>query len=193
MRARLQSIAVLTAILTGFTLPTVFAVQEGGQKDKDLPKSEKLEPYKCGSVERLHTLGGVFLASQPKADDFKMAKEGGIKTVINLRKKEELDWDEEALVKQLGMEYHHLGFKSPAELTDEVFDATRKILNSKDKKPILLHCSTANRVGAVWLAHRVLDHGVGYEDALKEAETVGLKLPAYTEKAKAYIERNRKK
>ncbi len=36
------------------------------------------------------------------------------------RPKDELDWDEEALVKKLGMEYHNLPFKSPAGLTDEV-------------------------------------------------------------------------
>jgi hypothetical protein len=44
-------------------------------------------------------------------------------------------------------------------------------------------------VGAVWLAHRVLDGGLSYDDALKEAKTVGLKTPAFEEKVKDYIRR----
>lgn len=156
------------------------------------PVTERLEPYECGTVERLHTLGGVFLASQPAADDFRQAKEGGIKTVINLRHEDETDWDEPALINELGMEYHNIPFKAPDELTDEVFDKARKILNDKEKRPVLMHCSSANRVGAIWLAHRVLDGGLPYDEALNEAKTVGLKLPAYEEKAKDYISRKRK-
>ena len=51
---------------------------------------------------------------------------------------------------------------------------------------MILHCSSANRVGAVWLAHRVLDGGLKYNEALSEAKTVGLKLPAYEERVKEY-------
>jgi protein tyrosine phosphatase (PTP) superfamily phosphohydrolase (DUF442 family) len=109
--------------------------------------------------------------------------------VINLRKEEELDWDEKAAVEKLGMEYHNLGFKAPEELTEEIFNTARQLLSRADKKPILLHCSTANRVGAVWLAHRVLDDGLSFEEARIEAETVGLKLPAFAEKARSYIGR----
>lgn len=159
----------------------------------DKPPPGKLEPYKCGKVERLHTFDGIFLASQPSQDDFKLASENGIKTVIDLRAKGELDWDEAALVKKLGMAYVHVPFKSAAELSDDKFDAVRKVLMDKAKKPILLHCQSANRVGAIWLAHRVLDHNLSYDDALKEAETVGLKSPALSQKAKDYIERKKPK
>ncbi len=190
----LNPLPIWLGVVFALSMSSVPSALERQQKnkDKDLPKAQKLEPYKCGKVERLHTYGGIFLASQPQTDDFKLAKEGGIQTVINLREKDELDWDEEALVKQLGMEYHHLPFKSPAGLTDEIFAKARQVLNNKDKRPILLHCSSANRVGAIWLVHRVLDHDLRYEEALKEAEIVGLKLPAYAEKAKDYIKRNQK-
>ncbi len=156
-------------------------------------EEEKLEPYQCGKVQRLHTLGGVFLASQPEKEDFTHAKEGGIKFVLNLREKDEMDWDEAELVESLGMEYVNVPFKSPKTLTDEVFAETRKLLSNEKKRPLLVHCASANRVGAVWLAHRVLDGGKSYDEALKEAKTVGLKLPAYEERAKDYIARMQKK
>ncbi len=150
--------------------------------------TEELEPFECGTVAKIHTLGGIFLASQPQPDDFKQAKQGGIKTVINLRKSSELPWDEAATVEALGLEYHAIPFASPAELSDGVLDSTRALLNDPARKPILLHCSSANRVGAIWLAHRMVDGGLSYEDAVAEARTVGLKLPAYEARAREYAE-----
>ena len=156
------------------------------------PSGDKLEPYECGNVQRLHVFGGKFLASQPDQADFKTASEAGIKTVINLRGPGELDWDEAAHVQELGMTYVNVPFKAPDSLTDGVFDNVRALLNAQSNQPLILHCSSANRVGAIWLAHRVLDGGISYDEALEEAKTVGLKLPAYTEQAKDYIERQRK-
>ncbi|MBI1900765.1 MAG: hypothetical protein HYS13_06600 [Planctomycetia bacterium] len=185
-------ITVLLAAWLVAAWAAVSLAQEPPKKDQAPPKTEKLEPYECGKVQRLHTLSGVFLASQPQKEDFQHAKDGGIKTVVNLRKKEELDWDEEAHVRELGMAYLNFPFQAPKELTDEVFNGVRKLLVDKEKRPLLLHCASANRVGAIWLAHRVLDGGLTYEAALEEAKTVGLKLPAYEEKAKEYIERMKK-
>jgi uncharacterized protein (TIGR01244 family) len=159
---------------------------------KSAQSKEKLSPYECGKVERMHTLKGIFLASQPEKEDFKQAADKGVKTVVNLRDPKEIDWDEAAVVKELGMEYVNLPFRSPKELSDEIFDKSRKLLADKSKRPLLLHCASANRVGALWLAHRVLDDGVKYDDALAEAKTVGLALPALEEKAKDYIKRKKK-
>ena len=41
--------------------------------------------------------------------------------------------------------------------------------------------------------HRVLDGGLKFEDAVKEAETVGLRTQGYKDKAKDYIERKKGK
>ena len=159
-------------------------------KHKSLAHTEKLEPIESDSVRRLHTYQGVFLASQPRQADLEWAAQGGVKTVINLRLPDEVkDFDEQEIVTNLGMSYYNPGFDGPAMLTDAVFDQVRDLLANPAKKPVLLHCSSANRVGAIWLAHRVLDGGLSYEDALAEAKIVGLTLPAYQDKAISYIER----
>lgn len=106
---------------------------------------------------------------------------------------EEFEFDEATLVADLGMRYENVGFQDPDTLTDEIFDRVRALLKDPAKKPILLHCSSANRVGAVWLAHQVLDDGLGFDDALAEATTVGLRVPALEAKAKGYIQRQQKK
>jgi uncharacterized protein (TIGR01244 family) len=153
--------------------------------------TETLEPYTCGSIQRLHTYGGVFLASQPAPEDFAQAKAGGVRTVINLRRDDEQPgFDERAHVEGLGLAYAQVPFNSEAELTDAVFDRGRELLESAER-PILLHCASANRVGALWLPWRVLDGGLSVEAALAEAKTVGLKSPAYEAKALDYIARKR--
>lgn len=153
--------------------------------------TEKLEPYECGDITRLHTLGGVFLASQPKPGDFESAKKGGVKTIINLRHAaENKDFDEAKTVADLGLKYVNIPFEGPDEFTDEVIDKARQELKTAER-PILMHCSSANRAGAIWLPYRVLDAGLSFEDALAEAKTVGLKSADYEAKAKDYIARHR--
>ncbi len=152
--------------------------------------TDKLEPYECGTITNLHTLGGVFLASQPKPEDFAQAKKGGVKTVINLRHaSENKDFDEKQVVEAEGLAYINIPWNGPDELTDAIFDQSREQLKTATR-PILLHCSSANRVGAVWLTYRVLDGGLSWDDALAEAKTVGLKSADFEAKAKDYIQRH---
>lgn len=151
----------------------------------------KLEACEIGSIRNLHRLGRIFLAGQPSADDFRKAKEDeGIRTVVNLRMAiEQLGTDQAADLKRLGIEYHHFPFGTPDSLTDEIFNRSRAVIADRKKHPVMMHCASANRVGAIWLVHRVLDDKLTYEKALDEAHEVGLRFPPYEEKAKAYIER----
>jgi len=180
-------------LLLGLALAAVRSAaaddEPGRKKELPSPPTPTVEPYTCGTVQRIHTLDGVFLASQPQPADLEQAKAGGIRTVVSLRHADELDWDEAALVARLGMEHASIPFRTPDELTDDVFDRVRALLNDPAKRPLLLHCSSANRVGAVWLAHRVLDGGLSIQAAVAEARRVGLKLPAFEEKALDHVRR----
>jgi protein tyrosine phosphatase (PTP) superfamily phosphohydrolase (DUF442 family) len=73
-----------------------------------------------------------------------------------------------------------------------VFDATRKLLVEAER-PILVHCASANRTGAIWLVFRVLDTGLEYDAALAEAKQSGLRSAAFEAKAKGYIDRAQRK
>ena len=153
----------------------------------------KLEPCECGNVKNIHRYGNIYLAGQPQPDDFRIAHEMGIKSILSIREQSELDWDEKKVVEDLGMNYFHIPFRGPKKLTDDVFAKTRKLFTDKAKQPIMVHCGSANRVGAVWLAHRVLDDGITEEAALAEAKKVGLRTPGYLDKAHDYIKRMQKK
>ncbi len=137
-----------------------------------------------------HVIDSVHLTAQPTAEQLRFAATAGVRTVINLRLVEELDFDEAHEVRVLGLEYHNPGFKGGDNLTDEIFDQVRGLLRDA-RRPILLHCGSGNRVGAVWAAHRVLDSELSLEDALEEARMIGLHTPAYESRVRQYVESHR--
>jgi uncharacterized protein (TIGR01244 family) len=155
----------------------------------DAPAVPEVKTAELGSTPNVHACGNIFLAGQPAPDDLARLKEQGIKRVVTLRLDGELDWNDREVFEKAGLEFTRIGFRDPESLTDDVFDKVRQLLRQSDSTPTLLHCGSANRVGAVWLTHRVLDQGVAVERALEEAKTVGLRNPAYEEKALAYIKR----
>ena len=152
-------------------------------------KPAKLESARLGNTPNVHRFGPTLLCGQPTASDFAEAKRRGVRRVVTLREKGELFWDEAAAVEKLGLEFHRLGFRAPDSLTDDLFDQARKLLSESKEKPVLLHCGSANRVGALWAAHRALDHGLELDAALREAKQVGLRNEAYQAKAVDYIRR----
>lgn len=122
----------------------------------------------CGSTQKLHALGDVWFAGQPAAEDFALAQTQGVKTVVNLRRaNEQADFDEAAHASALGLAYVSLPIGGPSDLTDEVFQRARELLRSA-QRPLLVHCASANRVGAVYVPWRVLDGGVTLDQALSE-------------------------
>ncbi len=176
---------VARRIVPGMLLIAVL-VSSAAAQPREVSKVKEAE---LGRTPNVHTCGSLFLAGQPGKDDIATIKDKGIKRVITLRTDGEIDWDEAAMIKDAGLEFVKIAFREPDTLTDEVFDKVRKLLNDKEKTPTLLHCGSANRVGAVWLVHRVLDEGVPLEKAVEEAKTVGLRSEAYLEKARDYIQR----
>lgn len=150
-----------------------------------------VESATIGSIPNLTRSGDLYLAGQPTPGDLPLLKEAGITTVISLRHPEELaGFDEGAAVRELGLTYAPLPWNGPDELTDDVFDEARALLREIDS-PALLHCGSANRVGAVWLPFRVLDEGVDVEQAVAEAKQIGMRTPGYETAARDYIARNR--
>lgn len=153
--------------------------------------AETVQTHELGAIGNLHAFGGILTAGQPSADDFEEARKAGVATVVNMRHEREMKgFDEAALMADLGITYVAMPWNGADELTDEIFDRSREILNTAEQ-PLMVHCGSANRVGAVWIPWRVLDGGISFEEALAEAKTIGLRTPAYAPKARDYIERHR--
>ncbi|MBT3889917.1 MAG: methyltransferase domain-containing protein [Planctomycetaceae bacterium] len=149
-----------------------------------------LKETTLGTTRNVHQVGNLFLAGQPSEADFKILKQRKITRVITLRADSEIEWDEAAVAKAAGISYLKIPIAGLDAMNDDTFDAVRKQLKLGEKAGTLLHCASANRVGAVWLVYRVLDQGVELEKAVKQAKEVGMRVPIFETKARAYIKKN---
>lgn len=151
----------------------------------EVPGDVEVAPI--GEVRNVHRVANLWLAGQPTEADLPLLADSGFEVVISLRSDGEVkDFDEAQQVEDLGMIWLNPGFRSPDQLTDEYFDELRALLRQHREDNVLLHCGSANRVGAVWLPYRVLDEGVPFEKALLEATVIGLRSEALQAKAVAY-------
>ncbi len=140
-------------------------------------------------------IGGVKhrpLLTQPDAGALAQHAERGAKGVIDFRRAgEHADYDELAAAGACGLVYDNIAYSGAAELTDEILDRARAELRDFDARGegAVLHCRSGNRVGPAWAVYRVLDRGVGVEQAMAEARRGGMKDSALEARARQYIER----
>jgi uncharacterized protein (TIGR01244 family) len=129
---------------------------------------------------------------QPSLQHLEKLKADGVKAIINLRHPAEYAAaEEEAKARALGLRYFNIPV-SPTDPKDEQATEFLKITDDTENRPAFIHCRSAARVAAFWMIRRVLRAGWKIEDALKEAEKVGLgDHPALNEFAHNYIERHR--
>lgn len=91
----------------------------------------------------------AYTSGQPTKEQLQAMAESGIKHVINLRPDSEMDWDERQYVESLGMTYAVLPIASAADLTVDNAAALDELLTQTSGEPVLVHCASGNRVGAV--------------------------------------------
>jgi uncharacterized protein (TIGR01244 family) len=123
---------------------------------------------------------GFATAGQPTPEALRSLKEKGFKTVINLRMDTEPGVkEEEAAVKEQGLNYVWVPFTA-ATFSQEKVDQVRHALEDPRSGAVLLHCASANRVGAVWTVIEA-QRGKSYEEALAAGKAIGLSSPPMIE------------
>lgn len=169
-------------------------VPQGGWKmagHRDM--NARLENASIGSIPNLHRCGDILLAGQPSEQDLKLLAQSGYKTVITLRAAGEVAWNEKQVAEAAGMTYLSLPISSPDDITDELLQKiSDELKKSSAQNKVLLHCASANRVGAVWTVHRVLNGRLASEEALQEAKVVGLRSPAMEKVIVDYLQRKKR-
>jgi uncharacterized protein (TIGR01244 family) len=109
----------------------------------------------------------------------------GFKTILNLRTEQEGAKAEEAAVKAQGLRYEWVPVMPDTLSLDDVAKVER-VLDDPAAAPILFHCASANRVGAVWAIIQAR-RGKTLEAALEEGRAVGLTHPALAETVKRVL------
>lgn len=142
-----------------------------------------------GMANASQPLEGVATAGQPEREDLEKLAKAGYEAVVDLRAPgEPRGFDEAEAVGALGMEYVNLPVTT--EGPDEgTFERFREVVKDARHRPVLVHCGSANRVGALLLPHLILDEGKAPEEAVEEARRVGLRSDALEQAALRYAER----
>ena len=139
-------------------------------------------------VEATVACGG---ATSPEA--FTELRSRGFAAIVNLRQADEPGAEVESAsraAREAGLRYLHIPMSSSSPLP-EAFDAFLAAVSDPANSPVYIHCASANRVGAVWLAKRMIVDGWDRQRALAEAEAIGLRSPVLRDFALEYVERQR--
>ena len=130
-------------------------------------------------LERVVELGtvspvdGITSAGQPDKAALEVFADSGYVTVIDMRGRDEArGFEEAAFVEELGLQY--VAF--PIESEDDISFAKARQLDEllrENPGPVLVHCASGNRVGAL-LALRASIHGADDEEALRLGREGGL-------------------
>ena len=151
-----------TARITGFFLAGLLWAAMAVVQAQEVDIPNRAEP-----------LEGITTGGQPSADALAAIAEKGFAAVIDLRSdQEDRGFDEAATVEGLGMSYISLPVSGAGGVSYANADALDRILANVDG-PVLLHCASSNRVGAL-LALRAKLNGADDEEALALGASAGL-------------------
>jgi protein tyrosine phosphatase (PTP) superfamily phosphohydrolase (DUF442 family) len=133
-------------------------------------------------------VAGVITAGQPDEAQLEQLARGGVEIIADLRAaSEDRGFDEPGAAARLGFEYHSIPVIG-ASIGAREFEAVRSLLRTRGTRPILVHCKSANRVGAALIPWLVLDEHRAVEEALVIARNVGLRSAEMARAAIAYID-----
>jgi uncharacterized protein (TIGR01244 family) len=126
-----------------------------------------------GLMNGAQPLPGITTAGQPDEKSLENLSHAGYVAVIDLRTpEEERGFDEKAAVESRGMKYISLPIGGASGVTYENASLLDETL-SKIDGPVLVHCASSNRVGAL-LSLREKMHGASTEEALSLGDEAGL-------------------
>jgi uncharacterized protein (TIGR01244 family) len=119
---------------------------------------------------------GVMAAGQPTGEQIQLLAEDGYKSIIDLRARDEpRGFDEREAARQNGMTYRNIPvtFDNLGHATlDRFFEAMERA-----ERPVIVHCASSVRVGALYYAWLVLEKGVEPAEALRRGKAAGLRQP----------------
>lgn len=151
-------------------------------------------PAAVGQTPNTATFGGrVDFAGQPPAEDFARYAQRGVRTVINLRTKAEMDrlgFDEKEAVEKAGMKYLHVPVggepPGPGDL-----EGILTLLDNAGQSKVLLHCASSVRVGMIWSILRARRHGLPTEQAVAEGRLAGMTSAAAERRTREFLSQSK--
>lgn len=108
----------------------------------------------------------------------------GFKTIIDLRTATEGTADEKALIERNGMTYINIPM-TVAGISEEQLTAFTVAFEAA-QKPVLIHCGSGNRAGAMWASYQIRK-GIDPEVALEAGRKAGMRPPMEEKVRAAFV------
>jgi uncharacterized protein (TIGR01244 family) len=158
----LRVLFLSAALLAPVSLPAAMAAEApfGDKVSADITYYNRAAP-------------GIGTAGLLQGNAVAEAKAHGFKVIVDLRGPAEGLEPEKAAAAKAGITYINIPVTTAAPTDAQIADFARVVENAADH-PVLVHCHTANRVGAMWALYRA-SRGVPGEIAIEEGRAVGLK------------------
>ena len=121
------------------------------QEEPGMP--QRIDEIAPGLRNANQPLEGVATAGQPEEEHFGRLASAGYRTVIDLRGPgEDRGLDEPEVVRRAGMEYANVPV-GHEDVDGETFERFRELIAEPGHRPVLVHCASANRVGALLIPY----------------------------------------
>ena len=158
---------------------------DGGDRGHDFAASE---PMTWGAADNVVQVGPLYVSRQPDVATLEAARDAGVTTVINLRGPDEMDWDEAAAVRALGLQYYNVPITGGGPSFDAAaIDEIGKAVAARRGGKVLMHCRSGNRAAA-WLAvHLANDHDLPVDEAISIARDAGLTYEPLESRVRSYV------
>ena len=116
---------------------------------------------------------GVLTGGQPSREELTAIAESGYRSVINLRTEGEKGNTDPTFVESLGMDYVDIPIEGADGLTEE---NARRLAGALEEveKPVVVHCGSGNRVGALFAMKAYYVDGQPAEEALLIGQQAGM-------------------
>ncbi len=146
-------------------------------------------PFAWGATQ-VTQAGNLYFAGQPNEETFEVARDRGVRVVVNLRQPGEHYWNEAGSVEALGMAYYNVPVVRGEPFSSEAFAEIERIVAAHGDEPILVHCASGERVAAWYATHLVETRGLEQGEALALARVAGLRGDATALAVAEYLERS---
>jgi len=115
----------------------------------------------------------VLAGGQPTPEQFARMAEAGYRTVINMRLPDEGGNTQAETVEGLGMTYVTVPIEGAAGLSEERARAFADVL-AEVERPVVVHCGSGNRVGALFALKAYHVDGASAEDSIQIGLDAGM-------------------
>jgi uncharacterized protein (TIGR01244 family) len=116
---------------------------------------------------------GVLVGGQPTPEQLETLRGLGYTTLVNLRMPQESGTTDPSLVQTLGMEYVSIPIGDAEAVNEANARRLAEVLETA-KGPVVVHCASGNRVGALFALKAFYVDGKSPDEALAAGKAAGM-------------------